>query len=273
MEKQEVVAGVQKQVEWWIGQRLKKIKEEDHGTMEVNPFMAPLISALHGHSDFIELAEFLLGGHFSIGHATGFGKLIDEKVLPNVFGTKKLDKAMRSQGIFRKSCFDNVDHVVNKNGKEILLSLKASKWTIQLGQAVELNKSFKEIRTLYEAAEHTFDELVIATFYGRPENLTDKYRLVRGISQGANHDVHDIQEFVTVYAGQEFWRWLGGADDTQYWVMEGIQSAISNKKKELDEAQALLATFRNSFAKRYAEYIDDHGVIDWVGILRAANGE
>ena len=46
-----------------------------HGTMEVNPFMAPLIAALHGHVDFTEVAEFLIGGHFAIGHATGFGKL------------------------------------------------------------------------------------------------------------------------------------------------------------------------------------------------------
>ena len=33
-----------------------------------------------------------------------------------------------------------------------------------------------------------------------------------------------------------------------------------------------MAEFRNSFARRYAAFIDDDGVIDWVGILKATNG-
>jgi len=272
MERAAVVDGVKGQAEWWLDERLKKIKQEKHDTMEVNPFMAPLISALHGHTNFIELADFLLGGHFAIGHATGFGKLIDEKILPRVFGTTKLDKANRRDSIFQRSCFDNIDHVVHKNGQDTLLSLKASKWTIQLGQAVELNKSFKDIRDLFQAHEHGYDEVVIATFYGTADKLTDKYRLVQGISFGANHDVHDLQDYVTVLAGQQFWSWLGDHDDTQLWVMEGIQGAIEAKREELREAQSLLTEFRNSFARRYAEFIDANGVIDWAEILKATNG-
>lgn len=273
MDRATVVEGVKAQAAWWLNERLKKIRQEKHDTMEVNPFMAPLISALHGHSDFLELADFLLGGHFAIGHATGFGKLIDEKVLPAVFGTTKLDKATRARGIFNKPCFDNIDHVVYKNGKEILLSLKASRWTIQLGQAVELNKSFKDIRALFETAEHSHDQVVIGVFYGHARNLTDKYRLVQGISLGANHNVHDLQDYVTVLAGKEFWSWLGGNPDTQLWVMEGIQQGIEAKRNDLMEAQTLLAEFRNSFARRYATFINPDGTIDWVGILKAANGE
>lgn len=272
MERNAVVLGVKAQAEWWLEQRIAKIREERHDTMEVNPFMAPLISALHGHEGFLELAEFLLGGHFSIGHATGFGKLVDEKILPRVFGTTKLDRDARRAGLFNKSCFDNIDHVVHKGDKQILLSLKASKWTIQLGQAVELNKSFKDIRDLFEAAEHLHEQVVIATFYGHADRLTDKYRLVRGISRGANHDVHDLENYVTVLAGKEFWSWLGDHEDTQLWVMEGIQSAIEAKRQPLFEAQALMAEFKNSFARRYAAFIDETGVIDWVRILQATNG-
>lgn len=267
-----VVNGVKEQAGWWLNERLKKIRQERHDSMEVNPFMAPLISALHGHSDFLELADFLLGGHFAIGHATGFGKLIDEKILPRVFGTIKLDKATRRGSIFERSCFDNIDHVVRKGGNDCLLSLKASRWTIQLGQAVELNNSFKEIRDLFEAAQHTHDRVVLATFYGHADNLTDKYRLARGISFGANHDVHDLQDYVTVLAGQEFWSWLGDHADTQLWVLEGIQAAIELKGAELQEAQELMAEFRNSFARRYAAFINARGAIDWAGILRATNG-
>lgn len=272
MDKEAVVSGVKVQAAWWLEERLKKIRQEKHDTMEVNPFMAPLISALHGHADFLDLADFLLGGHFAIGHATGFGKLIDEKILPRVFGTTKLEKNNRKSGIFNKSCFDNIDHVVHKDGKDILLSLKASKWTIQLGQAVELNKSFKDIRDLLKAAEHSHEQVVLATFYGKAEKLTDKYRLVRGLSFGANHDVHDLQDYVTVLAGQEFWSWLGGNPDTQLWVMEGIQAAIDSKREPLMQAQALMAEFRNSFARRYASFIDDQGFINWVGILKETNG-
>jgi hypothetical protein len=272
MDRATVVSGVQTQAEWWLDERLKKVRQERHDTMEVNPFMAPLVSALHGHSDFTELADFLLGGHFSIGHATGFGKLIDEKVLPRVFGTTKLDKATRKGTLFELPCFDNIDHVVHKAEGDVLLSLKASKWTIQLGQAVELNKSFKEIHELFEAAQHAHERVVIATFYGTAGNLTDKYRLVRGISYGANHNVHDLQDYVTVLAGQEFWAWLGDHEDTQLWVMEGIQGAINAKREGLREAQALMSEFRNSFARQYDPYIDNDGIIDWVGILKAANG-
>ena len=272
MDRATVVDGVKKQAAWWLDERLKKIRAEKHDTMEVNPFMAPLISALHGHSDFLELADFLLGGHFAIGHATGFGKLIDEKILPKVFGTTKLDKATRKGNIFQHSCFDNIDHVVTTNGRETLLSLKASKWTIQLGQAVELNKSFKDIRDRLKNGDHHYDQVVIATFYGTANNLTDKYHLVRGISNGANHDVHDLQDYVTILAGQEFWSWLGGDVDTQIWVLEGIQEAIKSKKDDLKEAQALMVEFRNSFARRYAPFIDDVGIIDWVGILKKTNG-
>jgi len=273
MRQDPTVAGVKKWAEWWLEQRLGKIRKERHDSMEVNPFMAPLISALHGHSDFLELADFLLGGHFAIGHATGFGKLIDEKILPNVFATTKLDKATRrGSKLFKLACFDNIDHIVHKNGEDVLLSLKASKWTIQLGQAVELNKSFKLIHELLENREHTHSKVVVGVFYGNPASLTDKYRLVRGISGEVDHDVHDIQNYVDVLAGQEFWSWLGDHPDTQLWVMQGIEQAIDSKKKELQEAQKLMTDFRNSFARRYENFIDSQGNIDWIRILQATNG-
>lgn len=273
MQRNQVVQGVRMQAEWWLQERLKKVKQEKHDTMEVNPFMAPLVSALHGHADFLELADFLIGGHFAIGHATGFGKLVDEKILPQVFGTTKLDKATRGgTPLFKLACFDNIDHVVHKGGKDVLLSLKASKWTIQLGQAVELNNSFKSIRDLLNDGKHKYGKVVVGVFYGKAENLTDKYRLVRGISGDVNHDVVDLKDYVDVLAGQKFWAWLGDNDDTQLWVMEGIQAAIQAKQAALQEAQKLMAEFRNSFARRYAAFIDDQGVIDWVGILKMANG-
>ncbi|MFT8512610.1 MAG: PmeII family type II restriction endonuclease [Liquorilactobacillus satsumensis] len=272
MQKEYIVDGVSKEIEWWLDQRIKKIREDRHDTMEINPFMAPLIFAIHGHESFYDLADFLLGGHFSIGHATGFGKLIDEKILPKVFGTIKLDKKLRSRGIFNEACFDNIDHVVNKNGKEYLLSLKASKWTIQLGQAVELNRSFKEIRDLFFAAQHTHDHIIIATFYGKTENLTDKYRLVKGISFGADHKVYNLENYVTVLSGVRFWSWLGDHPDTQFWVLEGILKGIERRKEALQEAQELMHNFRKSFSDKYSRFINKDHTINWKGFLEHSNG-
>ena len=144
--REDIVQGVANQATWWLGERLKKLNLERHDTMEVNPFMAPLISALHGHTSFEDLAEFLIVGHFAIGHATGFGKLVDEKILPSVFNTQKLDRKFRSSNATLKlACFDNIDHIVSRKGKTFLLSQKASKWTIQLGQACPSSEHFAQI--------------------------------------------------------------------------------------------------------------------------------
>lgn len=272
MNKASVVNGVTLQAEWWLKERLKKVVSEKHDTMEVNPFMAPLVAALHGHVGFDELADFLIGGHFSIGHATGFGKLVDEKILPKVFSTKKLDKAARKIGNLSNACFDNIDHVVTKQTEIVLLSQKASKWTIQLGQAVELNRSFCELIELRNAKEIAFSRIVVATFYGKPEHLSDKYRILRGINTGASHQVTDISSHVDILAGKSFWSWIGDDDETQKWVMEGMCNAINNKKNDLKEVVKQLKSFNSSFSKRYEKAIVNN-TIDWQQFLLIVNGE
>jgi hypothetical protein len=85
LNRKQVIDGTAIEVRWWLKNRLEKFKELSHESMAINPFMAPALMALHGHESFEDLAELLLGGHFMTGHSTGFGKLIDEKLLPNVF--------------------------------------------------------------------------------------------------------------------------------------------------------------------------------------------
>lgn len=272
MDKTSVVNGVKKQVGWWLDERLKKVNAAKHDSMEVNPFMAPLVASLHGHSNFDELAEFLLGGHFSIGHATGFGKLVDEKILPKVFGTTKLDAATRNGSILSYHAFDNIDHIVTRSNEIVLLSQKASKWTIQLGQAVELNKSFQELIELRKEGKFQFNKIVVATFYGKPEELTDKYRILRGINTGKAHDVQDVSSDVSVLAGKEFWTWIGESTETQSWVMQGIQEAITEKAEALKGASAAMSAFKNSFAEKYKTTVKEDGSIDWEKFLKLVNG-
>ena len=272
MLKSDVVGGVKEQAVWWLNSRLEKVQAGKHDTMEVNPFMAPLVAALHGHQGFDELAEFLISGHFAIGHATGFGKLIDEKILPKVFNTTKLDKAIRANGILNETCFDNIDHIVKKSSETVLLSVKASRWTIQLGQAVDLNKSFQELLELREKGKYQFDRILVVTFYGKSEELSDKYRILRGITTGASHNVVDVTKHVTVLAGKDFWSWIGDNDDTQKWVMEGITQAVQVMQKDLQEVATSIKNYRASFTKRYASAIVN-GQIDWQIFLSIINGK
>lgn len=129
MKKAEIITGVADQIVWWMGERQKKLAELRHETMSVNPFLIPLIFGIHQFNKFDELAEFLVASHLSTGYATGFGKLIDEKILPRVFGTIKLDKAARRNTLFSMSAFDEIDHIIppacNQSAK--LLSLKAGR--------------------------------------------------------------------------------------------------------------------------------------------------
>lgn len=171
--------------------------------MSINPFIMPFLFDYHDLKNLDELVGLIIAGHLMTGHATGFGKLIDEKILPNVFGTIKLDASYRKATVpFADSCFDEVDHyLIREDGSRQLLSLKAGKWTIQLTMAVQLNAAFHEILS---AHRDIVDEIVVGVFYGKKEDLTDKYDILRGVNRGANHDVVDITRHVNVYSGREF---------------------------------------------------------------------
>lgn len=271
MEKYEVVEKVKACTTWWIAERQSKLKKLMSETMSINPFMTPFIFDYHSLEDFDELVEAIIAKHLMTGHDTGFGKLIDEKILPRVFGAFKLDKSYRSLNEpFIHSCFDEIDHIIpRENGKIELLSLKAGKWTIQLTMAVQLNKSFNEILNSYPEIS---DNIVVGVFYGNDKGLTDKYRILRGINTGANHDVVDIRDKVHVYAGKNFWSWLNnGQEDTQYWVLEGIEEAV--KAANIKETnKQLIEDFKKHVAKKYNEQVlKEDGNADWHKLLRMIN--
>jgi hypothetical protein len=278
MQKEAVITGVSSQVVWWMGERQKKLVELRHETMSVNPFLLPLIFGIHQFQNFDELAEFLVAAHLSTGYATGFGKLIDEKILPQVFGTIKLDKATRKERPFSMSVFDEIDHIIlPASGKAAkLLSLKAGRWTIQLTMAVQLNKAFKELinlRCSKKLGKFTFNEIAVGVFYGTNDTLTDKYDILRGINRGANHDVTDLRKHVHVYAGREFWTWLnGGEEQTQEWVLEGILQGFAIAEKSMGSLAEPLAGFRKEFSQQFEAFVRPNQTIDWQAIIRKING-
>ena len=266
-----IISKVSELATWWIKQRAAKIEQAEHGTMEVNPFLAPLIAALHGLDDARELAAFVTAGHFYIGHSTGFGKLIDEKILPQAFGTRKLDKAFRKTAGLMDPAFDDIDHIVTKPDGVYLLSQKASKWTIQLGQAIGLNRSFKVLLDLREKGEVDFQKIVVGVFYGNDAELTDKYRLLRGIVTGAAHDVIDISNDVEVYAGRSFWAWLAGDARAQEWVMLGIVRAIEAARSEEVEAEQAAEQIERQLTGMLGKIGDIKTEDDWVAFINAVN--
>ncbi len=246
--------------------------------MAVNPFLIPLITSIHTFKSFGELAEFLVAAHFATGYSTGFGKLIDEKILPKVFGTIKLDKAARRNFPFSRSAFDEIDHIIvkNKRSPTKLLSLKAGRWTIQLTMAVQLNKSFNELLDLqshHKLGDFAFDEIAVGVFYGTKETLTDKYDILRGINRGAKHDVIDLTKHVSVYSGREFWAWLNdGESATQEWVLDGILKGFAQAEIEMGSFSDSIKTFTKEFARQYQDCRLPDGAIDWKAIIRRING-
>lgn len=267
----EVISGVKKWAKWWVGQRRKKLEDQLNETMSVNPFMMPFLFDYHNLKSFEDLASLVIASHLMTGHNTGFGKLIDEKILPDVFNAQKLDRKFRnSTPPFSESCFDEIDHIViREDGKKELLSLKAGKWTIQLTMAVQLNSSFNEILTNYPKIA---DNIAVGVFYGKKDGLTDKYDILRGVNRGANHDVIDLTDHVHVYVGREFWSWLsGGAQKTQEWVLLGIQEALAEEKIH-ETASDLLTTFKKGVVNKYEKDVRTGDKLDWLKFLKKING-
>ncbi|MDR3424956.1 MAG: restriction endonuclease [Alphaproteobacteria bacterium] len=270
MDKPTVVSETAKWTIWWLAERKTKLREQLSGSMAINPFLLPIIYDLHNASSFSDLNDLIVGGHLMTGHSTGFGKLIDEKILPNVFKTTKLDKDFRKNSPFGMPCFDEIDHIVKSpNGQKALLSLKASRWTIQLTMAVQLNHAFHEILDKFPGK---FSEIAVGVFYGKKEDLTDKYDIARGINRGAKHKVVDLTSKVHVYAGREFWAWINsGQASTQEWVLEGIKQGLAADNSR-EECGALLDAFKKKIKATYDQYINADGEISWDSILKDING-
>ncbi len=263
------------EIRWWVNERLKKFRGLKHATMAVNPFMAPVLMALHSHMSFGELGKFLLDGHFVGGHSTGFGKLVDEKLMDKLFGSTKLTKRFRSENSpYNEPHFGNVDHVIGVGrSDQVLMSVKASRWTIQLGQAESINNSFANLLKMREEGKIGFSKIVVGVFYGKQEWLTDKFNIIRGICTGAKHHVTNIQDHVEVVVGRDFWSMMnGGETATQEWIMEGVIAGVLAANPELKDAKRLLEKYQASFESTLKHHVNPQGEIDWMALVKEVNG-
>ena len=275
MGRDEVVNGTLGVASWWLENRqAEKILSERHDTFNPNPFLLPLVAALHGAHSARELSDIVTIGHLMGGNNTGFGKLIDERLLPLVFGTQKLTKGFRAATPpYRHSAFNDVDHLVKHDGKTALLSLKASRWTINLGAARDLNRSFAEINDAYlRTGLGSYSEIAVGVLYG--SELTDKYEVVRGetVRRREMHDLKDLMSCVNVYAGRAFWAWLNhGEDMTQDWVLEGIIIAARRFTKAWPDQRHRLEDMasRNTVLEALGK---DESKLNFHQMMREVNG-
>lgn len=267
--KKDIIAGVEEITIWWVEKRKEKLRKTLSNTMSLNPFLVPFLFEYHNLKDIGEFVDLLIASHLMIGHNTGFGKLVDEKILPRVFGTTKLDRSYReSNPPLENSAFNEIDHLVPRGGDKFdLLSLKAGKWTIQLTMAIQLNRSFADILKFYGA---TYDNIVVGVYYGNKEGLTDKYEILRGINRGAEHHVVDLTKNVTVYTGVEFWSWLGKDKKTQSYVLKGITSAL-DKLKIRESNQELLDGYKEHIKAKYTDILDKDDSGKWEDLLKIIN--
>jgi len=275
VDKKDIVEGTKEEVLWWLNNRQsEKFLNAKHETFNPNPFLLPLIASLHGLESVDEMGAVLLAGHLVSGHNTGFGKLFDEKLLPKVFGTSKLDKTYRSNTPpFSQSAFNDIDHVVHRKGYDDLLSLKASKWTINLGGAKDLNRSFEQIR-LHHIRPYPgkYGEIAVGVLYG--QDLTDKYQILRGETQRQRdkHDVADLTDTVNVYSGKAFWTWLNaGESHTQDWIMEGVLAAASEFSDSNRQKMLIRDLVDNSESLSSLRGVDTAG-FQWNQMLKDING-
>lgn len=265
-----IVEKVEKLTLWWIAQRQQKLIKELSNSMSLNPFLVPLLYDYHNLNSIDDFVELMLASHLMIGHNTGFGKLIDEKILPEVFETIKLDKNYRSKhGNLINAAFNEIDHLIKReDGTTELLSLKAGKWTIQLSMAIQLNRSFTDILRYYSAE---YENIVVGVYYGNNDSLTDKYDILRGINRGANHNVNDLTAKVKVLAGESFWTWLGqGNSSTQSLVLRGILNAVKHADIRKRNIQ-LMEQFKRKIATSFDDTLGSNDDQKWLRLLNTIN--
>jgi hypothetical protein len=252
--------------------RLSQLRSEIGKYLNINPFLMCALKDFHNIKDQKSLSEFMLIWHLGTGHSTSFGKMIDEKLLPNVFKTLRLDSTIRHKKPYNLPPFDDIDHVVNLGDKKYLLSLKASSWSIQYNMAMGLYSRFK---LLGEANLYDHAGIVVGVFYGNKTLLTDKYEIIRGINV-RRQDILQKLDYVVVKAGKEFWSWLnGGIEETQDWVLEGILTGTDTFSKENPDFSNIVGGAANRLTDELRRKYDlpTDGSLDWNQLMHAINDE
>ncbi|MHB1422124.1 MAG: PDDEXK family nuclease [Gemmataceae bacterium] len=271
VDKDQVIDGTAKETSLFRGRRLRKLRTEISGVLNINPFLMRALKDFHQINDLPALANFMLSWHLGNGHATSFGKMIDERILPSVFGTQRLDSTCRDVPPYNLEPFDDIDHIVKRHDGDYLLSLKASAWTIQLGQAMGLYNHFHSLIQ----QDQQKSGIVVGVYYGHKGLLTDKYRIVCG-ENVRRQDIMTRLDCVAVRAGEQFWSWLNDDErQTQVWLLEGVMKGAEQFRENTPEMREVVGGAANRLVeelkKKYGLAVE--GGIDWFLLLHSINDD
>ncbi len=271
IKREQIIEGTALEIALFLGRRLRKLRTEISGVLNINPFLMCALQDFHQITDQASLAQCILNWHLGTGHATSFGKMIDEKLLPNVFQTVRLDSTFRYKPPYNSPPFDDIDHLVKRHDGNYLLSLKASSWTIQYGQAMGLYHNFLALgeQNLQGAG------VVVGVFYGHKGLLTDKYRIVRG-ENVRRQDILSPLSYVKVMAGAEFWSWLNDDEKaTQDWLLEGIEQGVQDFSRNNPAMHEVVGGAAQLLVKELqTKYkLPEDGRLDWSFLVHAINDD
>ena len=136
-----------------------------------------------------------------------------------------------------------------------------------------MNRSLQVLLSSRQQGQTSFDHIVVGVIYGTQESLTDKYRIIRGLTTRAEHDIADISAHVQVLAGREFWSWLNDDEArTQEWILEGIALGYELAVEEHGPIKDLFENFVDDYASTFDAFISEEGDLDWEALLRDING-
>lgn len=279
VDRNECVAGTAKETSLFLARRLRKLRIHQRRkrgaaiskVLNVNPFLMRALADFHQIKDQLSLAQYLLTTHLAAGHSTSFGLMIDKQVLPQVFGTKRLDSSCRDIPPYNKEIFDDIDHLIQRKDGEYLLSLKAGAWTIQHGQAMGLYRHFLALGE----QGYKSQGIVVGVFYGHKGLLTNKYRIVKGENVRHQTEMQKL-DYVDVKAGTAFWSWLNDdKKETQEWLLEGIAKGADDFTANTPDMKDVVggAAHRLVLELREKYGLPADGSIDWLFLLHAINDD
>jgi hypothetical protein len=221
-----------------LERRLKKVRtlvDAKSTDVNLNPFLMLALAPAYNIFSPFEAAEYIQNSKLHHGDSTAFGKFVEDKILPP-FGVAKPPEKATSP-----SLFSPIDVEATIEGQRYLISLKSGPWTMNQAHANEMINCFPKIH------EETGAKLVIGIFYGTPERLNNKPKLVE---DGTGEYTHTV-------VGREFWEFVTGVRDAHIKIFHAIRAAQGRFAarhggktyfEQMIEARlALAASFRSAF--------------------------
>lgn len=175
---------------------------------QLNIFLLLMMAPAYNINSPYDLAEHLQTGEMPHGDSTGFGKFVENHILP-IFGVEEVPEKRRDQPRATRDLFSPIDAQMTIENTFYYTTWKAGPWTMNQSHANEMISSFPIIH------EQTGSDIILGVFYGRYEQLNNKPALVRRGTGGYFHTL----------VGKDLWEFITGYENAHIHVLEAIREA------------------------------------------------